>query len=316
MMRNICRNMIIVLVLAMAFCSARAETVSRRQATELASIFFNAINEEEIGEPVLNWNGRQLTTNRLFPPFYVFNHPKGGYIIISAESKAFPILAYSRIGKFDRTQLSDFENMMLRKYAMEIELIRYDSRPPVRAWQAWQNLKKYVAGIIESPYVYFEMDKVPEKRREAIEFASRSRFQIIMPSAIEFALYDPENSSDLSSDNPELNNSKENQPPFLFMEKLLQESKLGLEFAGLKANESLEPKIPKVESLGDGHFMIYNLMDIVCSRIFKITGEEIENKRWNSEDCVSIDISEHQHGYYVCLLLSSDGSFHSLKLYR
>ena len=74
--------------------SAHAETVSQRQAKHIAQQFFNAAYGRVMGEPKLVYNGRRLTTNSLFPPFYVYNLQAGGFVVISAENKAFPILGY------------------------------------------------------------------------------------------------------------------------------------------------------------------------------------------------------------------------------
>ena len=88
------------IILSVAACIAissavHAETVTQKEARMLAEKFFNTAFGEVTKEPKLIWNGRQLTTDRLFSPFYVFNHDKGAYVIISGENKAYPILGYS-----------------------------------------------------------------------------------------------------------------------------------------------------------------------------------------------------------------------------
>lgn len=89
--------------------AAHAETVSRKEANSIAGTFFNAAYGEVTAPPQMVWNGRQLTTDRLFSPIYVYNSPKGGYVIISGENKAYPILAYSKVRKFDKDKISDDE---------------------------------------------------------------------------------------------------------------------------------------------------------------------------------------------------------------
>ena len=51
--------------------AAHAETVSRKEANSIAGTFFNAAYGEVTAPPQMVWNGRQLTTDRLFSPIYV-----------------------------------------------------------------------------------------------------------------------------------------------------------------------------------------------------------------------------------------------------
>ena len=93
----------IILILTMALSavsSVFAEVVPQKQAMQLAQNFFNTMYGTVTGRPKLVWNGRELTTNRLFTPFYTYNSPKGGYVTISADSKAYPVLSYSRTAEF------------------------------------------------------------------------------------------------------------------------------------------------------------------------------------------------------------------------
>ena len=72
----------IILILTMALSavsSVFAEVVPQKQAMQLAQNFFNTMYGTVTGRPKLVWNGRELTTNRLFTPFYTYNSPKGGY---------------------------------------------------------------------------------------------------------------------------------------------------------------------------------------------------------------------------------------------
>ena len=132
--------------------SAHAETVSQRQAKHIAQQFFNAAYGRVMGEPKLVYNGRRLTTNSLFPPFYVYNLQAGGFVVISAENKAFPILGYDLNDNFNPDNMTAALKELLRLYALHIEYIRYDSTQPHEAEKAWQNIREYIAGIIAAPY--------------------------------------------------------------------------------------------------------------------------------------------------------------------
>jgi len=122
----------------------QAETVSRKEAFIIAHTFLNAVNHRKVGNPQLLYNGKELTTHRLFPPFYVFGLPTGGYVVDAAENKAMPILAYSSKGDFSQAKESDEFKMRLAEYARDIEMIRYDSRMPVEAIAAWADIHYYI----------------------------------------------------------------------------------------------------------------------------------------------------------------------------
>ncbi len=130
---------------------AGAEIVTHAQAMRLAQQFFNEAAGEVTSPVVMVYKGKNLTTNKLFTPFYTFNSPRGGFVIISAENKTFPILAYSLTDVFDENKLAPGERQLLRAYARDVELIRYDSRVPQEAIAAWSNYPQYVHGLLHSP---------------------------------------------------------------------------------------------------------------------------------------------------------------------
>lgn len=140
-----------ILILAAAnVLPAGAETVSQKEASGIAHRFFNAARGEVMAKPKLVWNGKRLTTDRLFTPFYVYNNPSGGFVMVSAENKAFPILAYSLKDSFDPGSLSDTETALFKTYARHIENIRYDDRIPSEAIRAWGDLNGYINSILTS----------------------------------------------------------------------------------------------------------------------------------------------------------------------
>lgn len=148
------KKIISVLLVALCLCGvSQAENVSQKQARELAQLFFNESAGRVTAPPKMVYNGRRLTTNRLFVPFYVFNTSLGGFVIISAENKAYPILGFSLRESFDPDRLGDTELALLKSYATEIEFVRYDTEPVDGAVWAWQNYGEYVSGILKAPYV-------------------------------------------------------------------------------------------------------------------------------------------------------------------
>ncbi len=143
---------IFVALILLVCQTAVAETVSQKQAASIAETFFNASRGMKMAPPKMVYNGRPLTTNRLFSPFYVYNHPAGGFVIISAENKAYPILAYNLKESFDAGKMDDGTRAMLTIYARHIENIRYDSRIPYDAIRAWGNISAEIYSILSAQY--------------------------------------------------------------------------------------------------------------------------------------------------------------------
>ena len=147
---NVC-GLMVMLSCIQAFLlpsGMKAETVSQKEASHVATLFFNAVNRNVMAAPKMVFNGRKLTTGRLFSPFYVYNHPTGGFVIVSAENKAFPILAYSRSDIFDPNKIDPDLKSLLSLYANHIERIRYDSTVPEKAIAAWGNINAHIADVI------------------------------------------------------------------------------------------------------------------------------------------------------------------------
>lgn len=145
---------ILALSIAALFGSvgSSAETVSQKEASKIAQAFFNQAAGQVMAPPKMVYNGRRLTTERLFVPFYVYNNPAGGFVIISAENKAFPILGYSLKDSFNPDNIGDRAKALLTGYARDIEYIRYDSRIPDQAIAAWQNIPAYIDSLLKAPY--------------------------------------------------------------------------------------------------------------------------------------------------------------------
>lgn len=129
-----------------------AETVSQNEAKIYAQKFFNIYHGESVAPVKLVYNGKRLTTDRLFTPFYLYNNPRGGFVVISAENKTYPVLAYNLTDTFDPDKMGSTEQAIFRNYALDIENIRYDSRIPENAILAWQNFDEYIKGILNSSY--------------------------------------------------------------------------------------------------------------------------------------------------------------------
>ncbi|MCM1318973.1 MAG: Spi family protease inhibitor [Muribaculaceae bacterium] len=172
-MRKYVKKYIKIVCTAVCCClsilSVNAETVSQKQAKRIAQQFFNEAYGQVMGEPKLVYNGRRLTTNSLFPPFYIYNLQAGGFVVISAENKAFPILGYDLKDNFDPDHIPDTLKELLRLYALHIEYIRYDSSIPYEAEKAWLDLPSYIAGIVHAPYVATDPRTTKEEAIEELD---------------------------------------------------------------------------------------------------------------------------------------------------
>lgn len=293
--------------------AAHAETVSRKEANSIAGTFFNAAYGEVTAPPQMVWNGRQLTTDRLFSPIYVYNSPKGGYVIISGENKAYPILAYSKVRKFDKDKISDDEKEVLKTYAREIELIRYDPRIPAKAMEAWRNIPEYISAVLASPYDSDEYRALGEERKDMLESLARSGNQILMPSAVEFSLYDPDAYRELTLDDVTAAND---EIPFKFYEDFIREVSRENRERDIKLEEIVSPSRPVVKALGGGHFEISFPENIRMMRIYTIGGMQMMEKYYKETSLMNIDMSVLGSGYYIGLALADSGNVFGFKLYR
>ncbi len=128
-----------------------AETIGQKEAKAMAQKFFNE-SRNFVTPPVSYvYNGKDLTTQRLFTPFYVFNSPSGGFVVVSAENKAFPILAYSLQGSFDKDKMTPMVRSILSDFSRDIEMIRYDSRIPSDAIEQWATYPDVVFDMLKNP---------------------------------------------------------------------------------------------------------------------------------------------------------------------
>lgn len=292
----------------------KAETVSQKEASRVAQTFFNALYGEVTAPPKLVWNGRQLTTDRLFNPFYIYNSPKGGFVIISAENKAYPVIAYSRQNVFNRESFGEEENALLQQYAREIELIRYDSRIPTSALYAWQNMNTYLDRTVNNPYNTAEFSNLSDERKERIEAIDRRNGWVVMPTAVEFSIYDPDNFRELTLD--DILEEETEEIPFSFYEDFIRTIEMEQTTRAMELEEMLAPTKPVVKSLGGGHFEITFPETIRLMRIYSLDGSLGQERYFRDTPVVNMDISALVPGFYAGIVLSESGKLYGFKLYR
>ena len=310
------------IILSVAACIAissavHAETVTQKEARMLAEKFFNTAFGEVTKEPKLIWNGRQLTTDRLFSPFYVFNHDKGAYVIISGENKAYPILGYSLKRCFDRSALTEEENELLKQYAREIEVIRYDPREPTSAIAAWQKIPEYLSNILTTPYSGNEaFNRMDDEQKEFLEKLDRMGNQILMPSAVEFFLFDNRNFRDLNLDDVTELETEEEYIPFQFYDKFIEEVRR--ENAAKERNLELilSPDKPIVRGFGAGSYEIDFPEKIYLTRIYSLNGQQVAERYFKDSQKAFLNLEGEANGFYVAMALSESGKVYGFKLAR
>lgn len=167
-----------------------AETIGQKEAKSMAQKFFNGSRNYVTPPVTYVYNGKDLSTQRLFTPFYVFNSPSGGFVVVSAENKAFPILAYSLKGNFDKDKMTPMVQSILSDFSRDIEMIRYDSRIPSDAIEQWATYPEVVFDMLKNPdnddYYAVSFDDNEAYwmvRREATEFD----FEVEAPVEYAFA---------------------------------------------------------------------------------------------------------------------------------
>ena len=76
------------------------------------------------------------------PALYVFNFD-GGFIIVSANDVAQPILSYGEEGSFDATQISDGLAYYLRHYARQINYaVENNLQPEIEVTAQWESIAR------------------------------------------------------------------------------------------------------------------------------------------------------------------------------
>lgn len=116
--------------------SAYSQQVSFKEAEQTARFFFEK-SQKSLQTCV------DIGINKNDTLFYVFN-AYNGFVIISAEKKAIPILAYSDAGVYDRENIIPPVKMWLDYYKSQLSAIRNDIEfsPTEKVTHSWKTLEK------------------------------------------------------------------------------------------------------------------------------------------------------------------------------
>ena len=108
-----------------AFTNISAQNVSVERAKKIGELFVKestSIGEERAAVKA-NYS-HTFTSRDGMPSIYVFNIEGGGFVVVSAEEKVKPVLAYSEKGSFDAENIADGFGFTIRKYQEEIDYVR------------------------------------------------------------------------------------------------------------------------------------------------------------------------------------------------
>lgn len=271
------------LLLMMLPMSLPAETVSQKEASKIAHIFFNEANGEVVSKPKLVYNGKRLTTNRLFSPFYVYNHPKGGFVIISADNKAFPILGYSLHSNFDPEKLDSASSARLAEYARDIEYIRHDGRVPDEAIAAWIGMPDFIYSVLNPThetilYAPLNEEEHPDWR--------------MLATATEF---------------PEIGEIVEEE----FARRTTRTG-------SPSSIDSIEPEEEKAKlrPVGGGHFEALIPEGVTMVRLYNLSGSMVRQLTFRNTDTAVFDLDGEPRGFYFALINGVSGRPYGFKIYK
>lgn len=288
---------------------AQGEIVSQKEAKRIARLFFNDAYSKVCDDPEYVYNGKRLTTDRLFTPFYVFNSPEGGFVIISADNKAFPILGYSlsRPG-FPKSGPGEEELILLRNFARDIELIRFDSRYPTEAAAAWETIPQTIHEILYSDAI-LAPDFVRHRPDDSSLWVMRGR-------AVEFPYEWPKTDEEIRIERELAEEAEKEEEPFAFHEEFIQWIAETRAARDMELEERLHPTRPIVKSLGGAHFTIESPTPVSIVNIYNAEGALVKRIYFPDATSLAMDISNLPRGFYFAHLLSSGNAPYGIRLWR
>ena len=289
----------VMTALIMAWLPGEAETVSQKEASRMAHTFFNAAYGEVVAKPTLVYNGKKLTTDRLFSPYYIYNEPRGGFVIISAENKAMPILGYSMRGSFDPERMDSVTRELLTDYARDIEYVRYDSRIPSEAIASWNYYRDYLGDVLSGRYELsdfrLELENHPDWRMR--EYAT------------EFGSLDEPVDDDITEEEVE-------ERPFSLYEDFVAETRAEELQRQALLEDKIHPSEPVVRSIGGGHFEIVLPEEVVMARVYNLEGTQVETRTFKGTQTAEVSLDAEPRGFYFVVLNGESGKPYGIKLWK
>ena len=144
------RNIILTVALLFVTFAMQAAPITGTQAAKKAHAFLYGGNSNMkfAAGPV-----KMATPDDGIQPYYVFNiGDNGGFVIVSGDDAAYPVLGYSRNGHFDADNLPDNMKMWLDAYAADLKKIQKMNLPAYRAVGTRAENRPAIAKLVTSEW--------------------------------------------------------------------------------------------------------------------------------------------------------------------
>ncbi|MBR5602715.1 MAG: Spi family protease inhibitor, partial [Bacteroidales bacterium] len=107
------------------FTNIFAQNVSIDKAKKIGELFVKESTSLGEARTLINASHSHTFTSRDgMPSLYVFNIDGGGFVVVSADNRVKPILAYSEKGSFDAGNMADGFGYTMSSYQEEIDYVR------------------------------------------------------------------------------------------------------------------------------------------------------------------------------------------------
>ncbi|MDE6796301.1 MAG: hypothetical protein K2J63_13490, partial [Muribaculaceae bacterium] len=198
---------------------------------------------------------------------------------------------------FSPDHIDQDQMKLLSEYARDIEYIRYDSRMPNEAIEAWGDIADCIDYTLNRFYQdnYFERlendDTVWIMRRNATEFPGFGNLQAEEETDVE-----------------------DEYIPFSFYEDFVAETRAEQQ----RRLEMFDAKInlvePKLRWIGGGHFEAQLPEEISMVRLYNMEGALIRELTFRNTDTAVFDLDSEPHGFYFALINDINGKPYGFKL--
>ena len=124
------RNILLSAVMLFVAIAMQAAPITSRQAANKAKAFLNGGSNKKFASA----NIKMAAPDSGIQPYYVFNiGENNGFVIVSGDDAAYPVLGYSRKGHFDINNIPDNMKGWLDGYASDIKKLQKMNLPEYKA---------------------------------------------------------------------------------------------------------------------------------------------------------------------------------------
>ena len=132
------KRLLLSLICVILVCSAYAAPVSLQRATEVANAFLTTTSSGPNRAPA---RARLASAAAPQAYVYVFENTTGGFVIVSADDVAYPILGYSNNTEWDGTNLPDNVQAWINTYSSQIKwAVDNNIQPDPNVTNAWKKI--------------------------------------------------------------------------------------------------------------------------------------------------------------------------------